>query len=83
MTWYEYEMTAEGFEIRQELEWDKTRSLLQMIYNTSTRTKNPISDRKKLIYLPYIDDKRPVEVEYDYTKMKREMEEVVKKRLGK
>ena len=65
------------------MEWDRARTLMMTIYNSSDKVKHPIRDRKQIMELPMIDGRVEIVENFQPDHTKEEYLEIVKKRLLK
>lgn len=81
-TWKENQLLGESYQIKQNLEWERTRYIAMMLFNTNVDKRANMITPDKLFPLPqdvYLERGKPRSTREQYEKFKEKIKNTTKK----
>lgn len=81
-TWKENQLLGESYQIKQNLEWERTRYIAMMLFNTNVDKRANMITPDKLFPLPqdvYLERGKPKSTREQYEKFKEKIKNTTKK----
>ena len=81
-TWKENQLLGESYQIKQNLEWERTRYLAMMLFNTNVDKRANMITPDKLFPLPqdvYLERGKPKSTREQFEKFKEKIKKTTKK----
>ncbi len=82
-TWKENQLLGESYQIKQNLEWERTRYIAMMLFNTNVDKRANMITPDKLFPLPqdvYLERGKPKSTREQYEKFKEKIKKISNKK---